>query len=107
MTMKALILATCFALVGCATTSIELDAKKGLTAASAIYVTACGSVEKLHATGSLTGRKFNDAKKVCVQADDLLDAADLALAIGRNQDAAQNVQAAFLLLEKVTAITEE
>lgn len=94
-------------LSACTTTDVSLDARKGLTAASAVYVSACGAVEKAHDAGALTGKKFNDARKACIQADDLLDAADLALAIGKTSDAAANVQAAFLILEKVAAATAE
>ena len=100
-------LVAALALSACATTDISLDARKGLTAASAVYVTACGAVEQAHAAGTLKGRDFNAAKKACIQADDLLDAADLALAIGKTSDAAANVQAAFLLLEKVATATAE
>lgn len=105
--MKLLAPILALALTACATTSVTLPAKKGLTAASALYASACGAVSAAHDAGSLKGKSFNDAKKTCIYADDLLDAADQALILGDDKLAAEKVQAAFILLEKIEALTPE
>lgn len=79
------------------------SAERSATLARASHAQLCGSVETAHATGALHGEAFNRAKLLCVQTDQLLDAADAALLLGDTATAAAKLSAATANLSTLKA----
>jgi hypothetical protein len=108
--MKRLLLASALAisLSACATPTgpTTYAAERSATLARASHAQLCQSVETAHATGALKGEPFNRAKLLCVQTDQLLDTADLALAAGDAATAAANLRAANANNTQLKAIAQ-
>lgn len=111
--LAALALAGCS---GCATrvapsipqvdpTQIAFTVEKAATLARASHAVSCQAIVTAHTAKILTGRNFNTAKALCVQSDDLLDAADRNLASGKRADAARDVKAALAAVDTVKTLT--
>lgn len=91
-----------FAVCGCTTTgSLNFTAQRAATLARASHAQACGAVETSHNAGVLTGERFNEAKRICIQADTVLDAADAALIMGQDELAGQKINQALDLLSEI------
>jgi len=93
--LAALSLAACASVTA---GNITLTAKRGATLARASHNLLCTAVETNHASGVLVGAAFNKAKAACIDADDALDAADRALAVGDTLTAGAQVSEAITLL---------
>ncbi len=110
--MRFLIIAALLTLSACTTGpvtpgSITLNAEKGLLAGRGTHYLVCSAVETSHASGLLTGSKFNTAKRACIEADDALDVGDAALIMGDTVTAAARVSAALAKLDQAKALTPQ
>lgn len=99
--MKYIAILAALSLTACATTA---DYKVQASNARATYTAACGEVISAHQRGSITGSRFNTARKACIDADNALDAADSAYAVGQAAQATQGVQRALLFITAAQAV---
>lgn len=93
-------LACAVALAGCATTSAPVNPVLAQAQARATYVSVCGEVLRLREAG----KPLDGAIRSCVQADDVLDAADLAFAAGQVAQGTTGTQRALVLIAAAQAI---
>lgn len=101
--MKPLIPLAALLLASCAHAP-TYPATRAATLARASHEQVCGAVEKAHAAGVLTGQRFNLARGLCIQADDVLDAADAAVMGDRDTDALALVAKAQGLIEQIQKV---
>lgn len=102
--MRALVLAA-FLLAGCATTQ-TMPVERSAALARGSHALACQAVETAHNSGTLSGKNFNAARTACIQADDLMDAADTALLLGQTATAVAKLHAASKLIEAANKATQ-
>lgn len=87
-------LACAAALAGCATTSAPVNPVLTQAQARATYKSVCGEVLRLRDAG----KPLPSAINACVQADDVLDTADLAYAAGQVAQATSGTQRALVII---------
>ncbi len=99
--MKKFLIAMVLALAACATT--PKGTTQTLYSAEWTLTGAANSVADLHDGGTLTGKSYEDAKGVLLQAKAALDSAKAAAAKGDATGAAQYLQIAQSVLNQLAA----
>lgn len=96
----AILLFASLTIAGCATTGVPKDPAGFYASARVTHHAVCSEVERLHNAG-LTIAKAIDA---CIAADDALDAAGVAIKVGKLAEGVDGTQRALILIAAAQAV---